>query len=65
MKKISKLLKTSAPINVKDISDDLFKAKYRDKVRHGKTQRDHATGAWKNRLDNRIRRAQEQTSTKR
>ncbi len=65
MKKISKLLKTSAPINVKDISDDLFKAKYRDKVRHGKTMRDHATGAWKNRLDNRVRRAQEQPSTKR
>lgn len=30
---------------------------HRGRVRYGKTQRDHATGSWKQRLDNRAARA--------
>lgn len=37
-------MKTNASINVKDLSDKDFAAKYQDRVRHGKTRKDHANG---------------------
>lgn len=44
----------AAPVNVQSISDEDFRKKYADRVRHGKTSREHAKdGSWSNRFANR------------
>lgn len=50
-------IKTAVAIGVKPLKEG--STKYADRVRHGKTKRDHASGAWKARLDNQANRAAE------
>lgn len=54
----------AAPINVAPISDAEFMVKYARCVRHGKTKRDHASGAWNSRFANRANRVEIQQSRK-
>jgi hypothetical protein len=52
------MFKTARKIGVEDISDKNFATKYADRVRHGKTQKDHKSGAHAARFANRDARVE-------
>jgi hypothetical protein len=47
---------TAAPIGIKTMNPENLNSKYSDRRRVGKTAKDHKSGAWKARFENRAAR---------
>ena len=54
--------RTSLPIGVMELTDEQSAFKYRRCVRHGKTRRDHNSGAWHQRFANHQQRISDASS---
>lgn len=51
------MIKTAAPISRQPLNEKDFSTKYADRVRHGKTKKDHDNGAHKRNAERKAARA--------